>query len=282
MNDRKIVIITNGNYFAGLILADLFQQRAAAISGVLIVTGDYKGRTGFRALLGIGRVTALPYLSYKFVTILIFQIAQRFFRKSHFLVEKLAASCNIPVKYVVAVNSDEAFAWVAEQKPDLLVSVSCPQLIKRKMLSLASLGGINIHSSLLPAYAGLAPYFWVLSQGEKVTGTTVHYMTLRFDEGNILVQGQLAIEPDESAFHLFNRLAVLGSSCLTQAVQQAFGGSPGQKQDLFEYSYYSHPKLSAYLALRRQGHVLIRLSELRNAINEEAKRPTRGNLPERQ
>jgi hypothetical protein len=63
---------------------------------------------------------------------------------------------------------------------------------------------------------------------------------------------------------------------VAEAVQNAFKGSPGQKQDLSGYSYYSHPKFNAYQALRRQGHVLIRLYELRDAIEEEAKRSIEG------
>lgn len=277
---NKIVILTNGNYFARLILSGIFQQRAADIVGVLVVTGDYKARSGLRALWEVGKPTAFPYLVYKLISILAFAIAQRLYVRSLFFVEHLAASHSVPIQSVVAVNSEGALAWVAERKPDLLVSVSCPQMVKRKMLSLARLGGINIHSSLLPAYAGLAPYFWVLSQGEEITGTTVHYMTLKFDEGNVLVQKQLGIETGESAFHLFKRLAILGSSCLEEGISKALNGCPGQKQDLSRYSYYSLPKFSAYRMLRKHGHVLIRLSELRNTINQEVNRSMQANLPE--
>ena len=280
MEDR-IVIITNGNYFARLILSDVFQQRADDIFGVLVVTGDYKARDGLRALWEVSKVTAFPYLTYKLMTILAFVIAQRLYVRSLFSVESLAAFYSIPVRSVVAVNSEEALAWVAEWNPDLLVSVSCPQMIKRKMLSLARLGGINIHSSLLPSYAGLAPYFWVLSQGEEITGVTVHYITSKFDAGNILVQKQLTIEPGESAFHLFKRLAILGSSCLKEAVQMAFNGFPGQKQDSSRYSYYSHPTFGAYRELRRRGHVLMRLSELLDVIKKEAHQPVRDSIRHR-
>jgi methionyl-tRNA formyltransferase len=207
MSDPKIVIVTNGNYFARLILDGLLQNYRANVSGILIVTGDYKARTGLRALWAIGKSTAFPYLAYKVFTIIAFRLAKNFNKQAHFSVEDVAAKYEIPTKSVVSVNSEPVLEWVAGHNLDLLVSVSCPQMIKRKMLSLPRLGGINIHSSLLPSYAGLAPYFWVLSAGEKVTGTTVHYMTLKFDEGNILSQKEMTIHSQESAFNLFNRLA---------------------------------------------------------------------------
>jgi methionyl-tRNA formyltransferase len=124
----------------------------------------------------------------------------------------------------------------------------------------------------LPRYAGLAPYFWVLSSGEKTTGTTVHFMTLKFDEGNILVQESTPIEPGESAFHLFTRLAQVGNGAIFKAVQLVLQGSAGYRQDLNEYTYYSHPSFAAYRQLRANGHCLVRFGEIlptmRNAMQE--------------
>lgn len=269
MTHANIVIVTNGNYFARIIVDDLFRQRAADIKGVLIVSGDYKARVGLKALWEIGRRTSLPYLIYKVLTVFVFKITQMLRKNSFYSVNAMASAYGVPVKFVVAVNSDEALKWVNKHSPDLLVSVSCPQMIRRRMLSLSKLGGINIHSSLLPAYAGLAPYFWVLSNGEKETGTTVHYMTLKFDEGNILIQKRLDVLPRESAFHLFVRLANLGSIALVEAVEKALAAEPGIRQDMTCYSYYSNPDFSSYIKLRKREHCLVRLLEILTAIRAE-------------
>lgn len=266
MENYGLVIITNGNYFAHLILERLFQNYSSHIRGVLIISGDYKARTGLRALWAVGTKTALPYLFYKIFLHMVFTFAQSVFKKGIFNVEALALKYNIPVHTVPGVNSDEALNWVSSKSPDLLVSVSCPQMIKRKMLALARKGGINIHSSLLPAYAGLAPYFWVLSNGEKYTGTTVHYMTLKFDEGNILAQRCVEIIPGESAFHLFKRLAELGSEIIVEGVEKALNMDPGVKQDLSKYTYYSNPTFGSYVALRKHGHCLLKLREVIDVI----------------
>ncbi len=258
----KIVIITNGNYFARLILERVIRRYSDSICGFLIVTGDYKGRTRLHTLWELAKSTATPYLVYKVFTHLVFESAQCLFPHAILSVERQAQEVERPICKSVSVNSEAARSWVASLEPDLLVSVSCPQLIGREMLSMAKLGGINIHSSLLPTYAGLAPYYWVLSAGERNTGTTVHYMTLRFDAGNVLVQRQVVIEPGESAFHLFKRLAQLGSEALEEAVLMTLEGVGGIEQDLERYTYYSHPTFKSYLDLRRHGHVLVRAGEL--------------------
>lgn len=268
----KLVIATNGNYFARLILNGLFTEHPDWISGVLVVTGDYKARSGVRALWEVGKVTTKPYLFYKVASSLSLSAAQSLFPGAALSVGQWAHVRQVPLLEVQAVNSDDALSWVAAIEPDLLVSVSCPQMIRKKMLAIPKRGSINIHSSLLPAYAGLAPYYWVLSTGEGVTGTTVHYMTLKFDEGNILAQEQLETQPGESAFHLFKRLAVVGSTALSAGVTRALAGDVGTVQDHSRYTYFSHPTLSSYRALRKHGHVLLRSGELIDTINQERHR----------
>jgi methionyl-tRNA formyltransferase len=149
------------------------------------------------------------------------KIAQRLYPQSNFSVISQAHRLRLPVYEFNRVNAPEVLSVVNTLEPDLLVSVSCPQLIGRKLLNSVKINSLNIHSSRLPSYAGLAPYFWVLSRGETETAVTVHYMTTEFDRGNILVQNRIQIKKDESAFRLFLRLALAGSGALKEAVDLA-------------------------------------------------------------
>jgi methionyl-tRNA formyltransferase len=166
------------------------------------------------------------------------------------------------------VNSQEVFECVRGWQPTLRVSVSCPQRIRTKILGLPPLGFLNIHSSLLPKYAGLAPYFWVLAENQRETGITVHYMTEQFDEGNILVQRRASIPQGISAFWLFRELALLGRDALIEAIHLALQGEKGIPQELSKRSYRSHPTWGAYRLLRRNGFAIARLSELLRAVQE--------------
>lgn len=266
MSVSRIVVVTNGNYFARQILERLLIERREQVVGIGIIYGDYAGRTGLRALWQVGRKTALPYLLYKVGQHLLFNWAQRRHPHVWFSVETMAHTLCIPFIRAVRVNSPEVREWVQQLNPTLGVSVSCPQRIRKPLLNSPLYGFINIHSSLLPQYAGLAPYFWVLAENCSVTGTTVHYMTEQFDEGNILSQRQLTIQKGTSAFELFQQLAFLGQTALLEAVDKAIAGDTGIPQEAERRSYRSHPTMEAYLNLRRNGYVLARWSELRHAI----------------
>lgn len=267
-NQSKIVIITNGNIFSKVILSKFISDNLEIIKGVLVITGDYKGRTGFRSLFSLMRVTALPYILFKVFSILFFKISKLFGYSSPLFVKDLIISKNISYFESNSVKSPKVLEWIDCIHPDLIVSVSCPQLIGQKILSLSKLGGINIHSSLLPKFAGLAPYFWVLSEGCEETGITIHYLSPKFDQGNILIQRKLVILPKESVFNLFYRLAKLGNENLSDAVYKAINGDQGKKQNLEEYSYFSNPSFQGYRNLRKNGHVLCRLNELIGSLNQ--------------
>src|SRR5215471_7842277 len=101
-----------------------------------------------------------------------------------------------------SINSDEAYAWLRDRNADLFVVCDYGQILSREALSLARLGGINLHASLLPKYRGAAPINWAIYNGETETGITVIHMTPQLDAGPALVQKRVAIEPTETAPHL--------------------------------------------------------------------------------
>jgi folate-dependent phosphoribosylglycinamide formyltransferase PurN len=268
MTELRIVVVTNGNYFARLILKDLFAAFGHSIERVLIITGDYKGRSGFASLRWLISTTAWPYLAYKIIQTAAFALAGRIRPGALYDVASLARSQGVPLFSFRSIGEENAIRCVEEANADLLISVSCPQRISERVLRAARRGGINIHSSLLPRFAGLAPYYWVLADGEKKTGTTVHYMTKNFDEGHILGSAEIDVAPHDSAFGLFRKLAIAGGPLLARAARLALDGDSGIPQQKDLYSYRSHPDFKSYRRLRRAGYRLMRPRELWRALRD--------------
>ena len=259
----KIVVLTNGGYFASLILRDTLRNPAHQVAGVVVVEGDYYGHTGLRSLWAVGRQTFWMYVAYKVFVHFFFRILSRLQSKRALDVAGLAAGQDdIPIIRTNAVNGDGVMAFVESLRPDVLLSVSCPQRIAARLLETASKAAINIHSSLLPEYAGLAPYYWVLAEGADRTGTTVHFMAEKFDEGNVVVQKEVGIPGRCSAFRLFALLSQAGSAAIVEALALIDSGSAGQRQDFSKRSYWSHPTMRSYIMLRKRGYCLIRVGDI--------------------
>jgi len=58
---------------------------------------------------------------------------------------------------------------------------------------------INIHPSLLPKYKGLNTHKRVISNGEKFTGCTVHFVNRYLDSGKIIFQKKVIINRNDNA-----------------------------------------------------------------------------------
>jgi phosphoribosylglycinamide formyltransferase-1 len=57
---------------------------------------------------------------------------------------------------------------------------------------------VNIHPSLLPAYGGLGTHARALSDGVKIHGCTVHFVTPDLDHGPIIIQAAVPVLRDDS------------------------------------------------------------------------------------
>jgi methionyl-tRNA formyltransferase len=137
---------------------------------------------------------------------------------------ELASGRGVQVYDPESINSPEAQATLKELAADLFVVCDYGQILSRQTLSLARLGGINLHGSLLPKYRGAAPINWAIYHGERETGITVIHMTPKLDAGPCLVQRATAIGPDETAVDLEPRLAALGAPAVVEAIEMLAEG----------------------------------------------------------
>lgn len=129
-----------------------------------------------------------------------------------------------PVLDPESVNTDPARVELRGLSPDLFVVADYGQILSAETLSVARLGGVNLHGSLLPKYRGAAPINWALYHGETETGVTVIHMTPRVDAGPTLAQRRTPIGPEENAVELERRLAELGAPLICQAIDDLAAG----------------------------------------------------------
>ena len=115
-------------------------------------------------------------------------------------------------------NNAEFRARLEAIAPDAIVVVAYGRIIPPWMLALPRLGCINLHASLLPKYRGAAPIQWAVAMGETVTGNTTMLLEEGLDTGPILLQRQLAIDPEQTAAELFEALAKDGAPLVVETL----------------------------------------------------------------
>ena len=135
-------------------------------------------------------------------------------------VKEFALAHDIPVFQPVKMRDGEAMGYIRDLDPALIVVAAYGRILPDDILDYPAHGCINVHSSLLPRYRGAAPINWAILNGDKTTGVTIMHMAAELDAGDIILQGETDIGPDETAPELFDRLAALGGALLVEAVGQ--------------------------------------------------------------
>jgi folate-dependent phosphoribosylglycinamide formyltransferase PurN len=128
------------------------------------------------------------------------------------------------------INDAESLAFLRGLAPELLVSAWFNQRIGEAAIAAATLGAVNIHPSLLPAYRGVDPIFHARLRGEARIGVTLHRVSPELDRGNILAQAEVAAPPDESVLRTTTRLFVRGAELLAESLGRIAARDPGTPQ----------------------------------------------------
>jgi folate-dependent phosphoribosylglycinamide formyltransferase PurN len=162
---------------------------------------------------------------------------------------------DVPVCSPDDINARSFREQLQRQSVDLLVSVACPQIVKKELLAFPPKGILNIHGALLPKYRGKFPSFWVLANGEEKTGVTVHYMNEALDDGPIIVQRDVPITSEDTLHTLIRKSKIeYGAPALAEALQRiAEDRVETQENDEAQATYFSFPTDEAIAAFRRSG-----------------------------
>ncbi|OLF19031.1 methionyl-tRNA formyltransferase [Actinophytocola xanthii] len=119
-------------------------------------------------------------------------------------VAELAEANGVPVILRNRPDEDVVRA-LKEVDPDLIVANNWRTWIPPDIFDLPRYGTLNVHDSLLPAYAGFAPVIWALINGESEVGVTAHMMNETLDAGDIVLQRSVPVGPTDTATDLFHR-----------------------------------------------------------------------------
>jgi len=135
-------------------------------------------------------------------------------------VKQAALRLGLPVVQPEKIKSNAEFqARLEAIRPDAIIVVGYGRIVPQWMLDLPRLGNINLHASLLPKYRGAAPIQWAIANGESVTGVTTMKIDAGLDTGDILLQQEIAIAPDDTAETLAARLAEPGADLLVETLR---------------------------------------------------------------
>ena len=110
---------------------------------------------------------------------------------------KRAAKFGVPHIHISHKDEDLMIRTIRAFSPDLIVLAGYMRILSPRFVGSFD-RIINVHPSLLPKYKGLNAVEQAMEAGEVETGCTVHYVNEELDGGEIILQGEVAILPEDT------------------------------------------------------------------------------------
>jgi methionyl-tRNA formyltransferase len=163
-------------------------------------------------------VPSLEALAREYEVVAVFTQPDRPARRGRRLtpsaVKEAAVGWGLPVLQPESLRHENVVAQLRDLEPRVMVVAAYGEILRPQVLAIPPAGVINVHPSLLPKYRGASPIEGALLAGEQETGVTIMLMDEGMDTGPILAQRSIAIELEDSAGSLGERLARLGAELL--------------------------------------------------------------------
>jgi phosphoribosylglycinamide formyltransferase 1 len=118
----------------------------------------------------------------------------------------------------------DAFDCVLAEKidaagADLVILAGYMRILTRAFVERYQGRLINIHPSLLPAFPGLRTHESALTEGVKIHGCTVHFVTAELDHGPIIIQAAVPVLHNDTPDTLAERVLTLEHQIYPQAIR---------------------------------------------------------------
>lgn len=135
-----------------------------------------------------------------------------------------ALELNIPVLQPERARDESFIETLRQFSPEAIAVVAYGQILPLEILEMPRAnhpngGCVNLHFSLLPRWRGAAPVQYAIWRGDQKTGVSTQWMAEKLDAGDIILQREITIEPNETASELFERLTLPGAAVLLETLR---------------------------------------------------------------
>lgn len=134
-----------------------------------------------------------------------------------------AAHLDCPVLQPENLKDPSFIEEISNLQADLFIVVAF-RMLPEVVWSIPRKGTFNLHASLLPQYRGAAPINHAIINGEKETGVSTFLIDKKIDTGQILYHTKVAIEEEDNAGTLHDKLMVSGAELVVKTALNIMSG----------------------------------------------------------
>lgn len=146
-------------------------------------------------------------------------------------------------------------------QPDLVVSISPPQIFKAELLGVARIHSLNVHGTLLPRHRGVFGSWWTINDNDKEAGGTIHTMELKLDAGEIAWQEAFPVESKDTQYSIAYKTKKSMSIGLMETFKNIRNGSLKMKPVEYATSYHRAPTKEQGKKFHQEGKRVITIRD---------------------
>ena len=132
---------------------------------------------------------------------------------------KRADKLGIPHTQISSKQEDVIIDIMKAWKVDLIVLAGWMRIVSSKLIDVFPNKIINLHPSMLPKYKGLHAIERALESGDESTGVSVHYVNEELDGGEVIMQKEVPILPDDTIETLTKAIQRVEYAILPAAIE---------------------------------------------------------------
>ena len=247
---KAVFLTTDDPLYLPAFYERVLRERASDIGAVYVAPPLYKRQSATGAAWRYARTFGWVAAAHLTARVIMARVRGQ-------SIKQVCRRHNVPCLPVADVNAPGFLAELERLEPDLLISVSCPQIFKAPLIALPPLGILNIHGAILPQYRGVLPSFWMLANGEKTAGVSIYYVDQRIDAGELCGQRIYDIPPEDSLDDFLRKSKAIAAGLLLEVLNRIESGQVTRRAlNLAEGSYYSWPDAPAVRRFRAVGRRL--------------------------
>ncbi len=138
-------------------------------------------------------------------------------------VKLYAKENNLNILQPINLKDNDFLETLKQLQANLQIVVAF-RMLPKVVWQMPEHGTFNLHASLLPDYRGAAPINWAIINGETKTGVSTFFIDEKIDTGDMILQEEIHIEPDENVGNLHDKLMDIGSQLVIKTVKSIESG----------------------------------------------------------
>ncbi len=168
--------------------------------------------------------------------------------------KKHCAALNIPVFKFSNINNSDAIAKIKELSPDLIINARTRNIYKKEILSIPSIGCINVHHGLLPENRGTMCDLWAWYESRPV-GFSVHWMNEKIDDGNIINVKEIDVSGVTDYIEIPMKSSLVEAGVIRESIEKIIieGKNAGHPNKCEKINYTRNPGFKDIKKIKAKG-----------------------------